>query len=165
MVVELISISDLTPDPDNARAHEKGVPELMESLTQFGQVKPLVVWSKNVVIAGNGLLEAMTKMELTHAYIVRVPKSWTYDKARAFALVDNKTAELSEWKLPTLQSVRLDLDANGWSLEPFGFEALKLPNFTPTDIAQPRLDESVLHVCPSCGFNWHVNSKGLVVPA
>ena len=80
MLLEHVAIDTLKPDPDNARGHEKGVPELMESLREFGQVKPLVVWGKNVVIAGNGLLEAMTNLEWSHSYIVRVPKDWTYDK-------------------------------------------------------------------------------------
>jgi site-specific DNA-methyltransferase (adenine-specific) len=121
MKVENVLISSLTPDPKNARKHDKGVPELAVSLTTFGQRKPVVVWG-NVVIAGNGLVEAAKSLGWTKIEISRVPVDWTYEQAQAFALADNKTAELSEWDTSTLTEIRFDLDSKGWDTDVFGFE-------------------------------------------
>jgi ParB-like chromosome segregation protein Spo0J len=162
--VESVSVKLLNLDPNNARGHEKGIPELMKSLTAFGQQKPIVVWGENVVIAGNGTLLAARKLKWKEISIVRVPEDWDYEKAKAFALADNRTAELSEWNFVVLSETRFDLDANGWDMEQFGFDPLAAPNFLPSNGEQPRLDQSVLHECPKCKFEWRVNSKGQVVP-
>lgn len=133
MNVEIVAIDSLTPDPNNARSHDKGVPELAASLNAFGLLKPLVVWH-DVVIAGNGMLEAARSLGWTQIEVHRTPEDWTYEKAQSFALADNRTAELSEWKIPTLTEIRFDLDSKGWVTDLFGFEPLaKLVNFGATN--------------------------------
>jgi DNA modification methylase len=127
MIPELIDLDDVALDPNNARSHDKGIPELIESLRTFGQVKPIVLWAANVCIAGNGTVVAAREMGLTELYAVRVPTDRDYDRARAFALADNRTAELSEWNLPQLEITRWELEANGWDVERFGFDALRPP--------------------------------------
>lgn len=127
METEVVAVSSLTLDPRNARKHDKGIPELIASLQAFGQRKNLVVWH-DVVIAGNGLLEAAKSLGWQDIVIARVPDEWTYEQAQAFALADNKTAELSSWDLPLLREIRLDLDANGWDTEQFGFVPLAPPD-------------------------------------
>jgi DNA modification methylase len=128
MNLETVAIDTLTPDPKNARLHERGVPELAESLTEFGQRKNLVVWH-DVVISGNGLMLAAQSLGWSEIEIDRVPDEWTYEKAQAYAIIDNKTAELSTWDLPVLSEIRFELDAVGWDTEKFGFEPLKPPVF------------------------------------
>ena len=96
MKIETVAISSLTPDPRNARLHEQGVPELAASLETFGQRKNLVVWH-DVVISGNGLMLAAQSLDWEEIAIDRVPDDWPYEKAQAYALADNKTAELSAW--------------------------------------------------------------------
>lgn len=127
LVAEMIDIDALKLDPRNARSHAKGIPELAASLSEFGQRKPVVVWGDNLVVAGNGAVMAARSLEWKQIEIVRVPDDWDYNKARAFALVDNKTAELSEWDVPVLDDIRLSLDESGWDLERFGFEAITIP--------------------------------------
>ena len=125
MNIEVVAIASLTPDPKNARSHESGVPELAASLMAFGQRKNLVVWH-NVVISGNGLMLAAQSLGHETIEIDRVPDDWTYEKAQAYAIVDNKTAELSAWDMPVLDEIRFHLDANGWDTTPFGFDPLVL---------------------------------------
>lgn len=161
MKVELVRIDSLTLDPHNARSHEEGIPELVASLETFGQQKPIVVWH-DTVIAGNGLCEAAKMIGWETIAIVRTPDEWDLPKAQAFSLADNRTAELSSWK-SELDAIRFELDAQGWDTTRFGFDALTLPDFEPSEGEQPRLDQSVLHECPSCHFQWNVNSKGQVV--
>jgi ParB-like chromosome segregation protein Spo0J len=62
MNLELVPLDDLHQDPGNVRTHgERNMEAIRESLSQFGQVEPLVVQEKTGrVIGGNGRLEAMT---------------------------------------------------------------------------------------------------------
>jgi DNA modification methylase len=52
---------------------------------------------------------------------------WSWEQIRAFALADNRTAELAEWDDKVLADQLLELDANGWELEQLGFENLEPP--------------------------------------
>jgi len=58
MDIELVNIDDLDLDPRNARKHDaKNLKAIADSLEQFGQSKPIVVWGKTVD-AGNGTMAA-----------------------------------------------------------------------------------------------------------
>ena len=146
MRIENVEIGSLTPDPENARRHpQKNLDALMGSIRLFGQRRPLVVWGK-IVIAGNGTLAAMKALGETHVFISRVPPSWDYLQARAFALADNRTAELAEWSPDTLADQLLELDSVGWDVSDFGFAALE-----PPTNPEPLPDTVSDFVCPTCG--------------
>jgi hypothetical protein len=134
MEIETIATADLVLDPNNANGHEKGIPEIAASLNEFGQQKPLVVWGENIVIAGNGTLEAARVLGLTSMNISRVPADWTYERAQAFALADNQVSKFSEWKLPLLTDQLDSLETAGWDMERFGFD--DLPVLTLGDASQ-----------------------------
>ena len=93
----LVPIADLHPDPANARRHpERNIEAIVASLDRFGQRFPLVVQRQGMVVrAGNGRLEAMRRMGWTHVAAVVVDESSV--EATAFAIADNRTAELAEW--------------------------------------------------------------------
>ena len=137
MSIEQVSISSLQADPENARVHnKKNIDAIKGSLELFGFVKPLVVWGDNVVIAGNGTLEAAKEIGLKEIPIRRVPKEWTWEKAQAFALADNRTGELADWDPEILKNVLIELDSQGWSVDNFGFDALQPPtNPEPRDMS------------------------------
>ena len=97
MNVETVAIDSLKLDPKNARKHsKKNLDAIANSLKQFGQRKPIVVHN-GVVIAGNGTLEAARSLGWSQIAIVRTPEDWDADTAKAFALADNRSAELAEW--------------------------------------------------------------------
>lgn len=59
MDIERVPIATLHHDPANVRRHpEKNLDAIKASLARFGQQKPIVVSSDNVVVAGNGTLAA-----------------------------------------------------------------------------------------------------------
>jgi ParB-like chromosome segregation protein Spo0J len=147
--VELIAIEELKFDEENARAHVKGIPELAKSLQEFGQRKPVVVWGDNVVVAGNGLLEAAISLGWELIAIARVPKDWSHDKAKAFALADNRTAELSEWKLPEVSKQLFDLKALGFDMPALGFFKFNEPKTISFDVS-PQLNESGYAIIIEC---------------
>ena len=96
MKIERIEISKLIGDPANTRKHgERNMQTITGSLHRFGQQKPIVIDSANVVRAGNGTLEAARSMGWTHIDCVRT--SLQSSDAIAYAIADNRTAELAEW--------------------------------------------------------------------
>jgi ParB-like chromosome segregation protein Spo0J len=157
--VRKVALKTLVSDPQNVRTHdEKNLEAIRRSLTAFGQRKPIVVAPSNdgrlVVIAGNGTLEAARSLGWTDIEVTEVPKDWDADKARAYAIADNRTAELADWNQIELASALLDLDAVGWSAQDMGFELPDSPDFQPEDEEQPRLDEKNPTTCPACGHTW-----------
>jgi len=120
MKVENVAINTLVNDPNNARKHgDKNIMAIKGSLAKFGQQKPIVVNEKNIVVAGNGTLEAARQLGWTDINIVRTDLDGF--NADAFALADNRTSELAEWNddalnatLQALKSVDFDLPAIGF---------------------------------------------------
>lgn len=88
-------IGELKNDPNNARAHgERDLEAILRSFRQFGQAKPIVALKTGVVIAGNGSLLAAKRLGWSHLAVTTFADR---KKARAFAIADNRTAELSTW--------------------------------------------------------------------
>jgi DNA modification methylase len=126
--IELITLSSLRLDPNNARRHDKKNLEAIKgSLSLFGQRKPIVVSGDNTIVAGNGTVEAARELGWTEIYVARIPHDWTPEQIKAYALADNRTAELAEWDSKILADQLLELDAVGWDVAEFGFEPLEPP--------------------------------------
>lgn len=95
-------IDTLNLDERNARKHERrSLDTIKTSLSTYGQQKPIVALTSGVVIAGNGTLEAARELGWDRLAVV------TFDnedeaRARAFAIMDNRSAELSEWDFESL---------------------------------------------------------------
>lgn len=137
--VSVVKVSSLRPDPENARTHdERNLAAIRSSLERFGQRRPLVVWG-DVVIAGNGTLEAAKSLGWERIAVARVPAGWSADEARAYALVDNRSAELAAWDAKVLAEQLVDLDSVGWDLAELGFEPLTPPG----EVESHVLDDDV----------------------
>jgi len=94
--IERRSFADLSSDPANARKHnDRNIEAIIASLRRFGQQKPIVIDSTGVVRAGNGTLEAAKRLGWDS--IDCVVTSLKGSDAAAYAIADNRTAELAEW--------------------------------------------------------------------
>jgi DNA modification methylase len=123
--LETINIDALILDPQNARLHDgKNIQAIAGSLSRFGQRKPIVISGNNVIVAGNGTVAAAKHLGWSEVQIVRVPPDWTAEQITAYALADNRTAELAEWDSKILSEQLIELDAVGWDIAEFGFEPL-----------------------------------------
>lgn len=94
--IERVDIDSLSPDRHNARLHDEGnLAAIRSSLSRFGQQKPIVVDQQGVILAGNGTWRAARSLGWRQILIART----TLDRheAAAFALADNRTAELARW--------------------------------------------------------------------
>jgi len=128
MQIEQVKISELKPDPNNARTHDnKNLEAIAGSLTQFGQRKPIVIDQKNIIVAGNGTFMAAKSLGWEEMQAVRVPSDWDKDKIKAFALADNRTAELADWNHDVLATTILELIEMNFDIEAIGFETSELP--------------------------------------
>jgi ParB-like chromosome segregation protein Spo0J len=163
MDVIKIEISKLAADPNNARKHsDKNLKAIKGSLAKFGQQKPIVIDSKNVVIAGNGTLEAAKQLGWTviNAVVTELDELGKM----AFALADNKTSELAEWDDDILK-VQLDwLDKQDFDIGDIGFDDFSLDDNdedkTESNITGSKeLNEDEFskfdHTCPKCGFEFN----------
>ena len=124
------NVSALSYDPDNVREHDvANLQAIMKSLSEFGQRKPIVVSPAGVVIAGNGTLQAAKSLGWSEIATVEVPADWTPEQAKAFAIADNRTAELASWNQEKLALQLGELQEAGYELEDLGFTELPDPNF------------------------------------
>ena len=134
MTVESIAIEALHPDPANARRHpDRNLDAIKSSLARFGQQKPIVIDANNVVRAGNGTLTAAKSLGWTHLNIVRTELASV--EATAFAIADNRTAELAEWDPEILAAALADP-----SIGDLGFDTVEMKKWLGDDDA-PRIEE------------------------
>jgi DNA modification methylase len=123
MKLETWLIANLTADPQNARTHDKrNLDAIATSLTKFGQRKPIVITPEGIILAGNGTVQAAKQLKWKEVQVTITPKEWDYATARAYALADNRSAELAEWDTSVLASQLVELDAEGWDIGELGFD-------------------------------------------
>jgi DNA modification methylase len=160
--IETLQIKELTPDPANARQHdEKNLKAIQGSLNQFGQRKPIVITEAGVIVAGNGTVEAAKRLGWLEIQAVRVPGDWTPEQTKAFALADNRTAELAAWSPEVLASQLVELEAAGFEIEEFGFEKIEVAE-EPRQIVEDEVPESAPQRS-SLGDVWQLGNHRLMV--
>ena len=126
LLIERRSVHDLSNDPANARKHnDRNIDAIIASLRRFGQQKPIVIDKTNIVRAGNGTLEAARR--LGWESIDCVTTALQGSDAIAYAIADNRTAELAEWDEDTLAA-----QLNGLLTE--SEEIALAAGFTPEEI-------------------------------
>lgn len=138
---QLVAIADLNLDPNNARTHDARNREaIRNSLVAFRQRKPIVVNRRTMrVEAGNGTVEAALEAGATQIVAVFVDDD--AETAAAYAIADNRTAELAEWDVEQLAATIGDLpdvewNELGWSSEELGDLGIVWPALDTTTVAE-----------------------------
>ena len=94
MEIVRVPVADLQPDADNARQGD--VRQIIESLKEFGQHRPLVVQRKTGrIIAGNHTYHAAVALGWTEIDVLFVDDDDRQAIRRAIA--DNATGDLASW--------------------------------------------------------------------
>lgn len=158
-----LPIDTLKPDPANARKHDqRNLDAIAASLSRFGQRAPIVVQREGMIVrAGNGRLAAAKSLGWSHMAAVVVDDA-SID-AVAFAIADNRTAELAAWDDETLAALLdtmepADLAVTGFTEQELAarLAALTPPSFDPVSADdQSRLDQKAPKECPNCGHTWN----------
>ena len=121
MKIKTVAVNSISQDPANLRKHgERNIDAIVASLRKFGQQHPIVIDSKGIILSGNGRYMAAVKLGWHEIDVVE--SDLTGSSATAYAIADNRTAELAEWDttalaetLRALQSEEFDTDAAGYS--------------------------------------------------
>ena len=158
MNIETIAVADLSLDPSNVRKHSRrNLDAIKASLRKFGQQKPIVVDAKGIVLAGNGTLTAAKELGWTEIQATRTELAGV--EATAFAIADNRTAELAEWDdnlgdvLKSLQDADVDLADLGYSADDIA--KMQTPDFAAGTVDdQGKLDEKSPIECPHCHMHF-----------
>jgi hypothetical protein len=137
MKIERINVAELSLDPSNVRKHDrKNLDAIKASLRKFGQQKPIVVDAKGIVLAGNGTLTAAKELGWTEIEITRTTLQGV--EATAFAIADNRSAELAEWE-DSLNDVLKSLQDEGVDLADLGYSPEDLGQFSANAVEMPEL--------------------------
>ncbi len=150
MQIELVEIERLSADPANARRHpRRNVEAIKSSLARFGQQKPIVVDAANVVRAGNGTLLAARELGWTHVSVVQT--SLASVEATAFAIADNRTAELAEWDDRTLAQLLEHAELGDVGFTPKEIEKLNGESPAPAPAATEQEWTAQFQIVVECG--------------
>lgn len=133
-----LPIADLHPDPSNARTHdERNLAAIVASLSRFGQRLPIVVQKQGMIVrAGNGRLAAAKSLGWSHMACVVVDEQSV--DATAYAIADNRTAELAGWDDETLASLLQSLPDDARLAAGYDDGELKelLDGLTPPEVVE-----------------------------
>jgi ParB-like chromosome segregation protein Spo0J len=162
----LVDINSVNLDERNARGHKDlDINAVAQSLKQFGQIKPIVSYN-GVIIAGNGTLQAARRIGWTQIAVVKADYL-TETEARAYALADNRTAELSFWdknilpyELEQLKALDFEINSLGWSdkdLEKILDATIEeTDNVSEHERTSKTAAEDKSTTCPACGHLFNV---------
>lgn len=100
-----VPVSSLNLDPANVRRHSaRNLSAIEASLKRWGQRLPIVVQREGMIVrAGNGRLEVARRMGWE--YIAAVVVDGAHAEETAFAIADNRTAELADWDDDALRAM------------------------------------------------------------
>lgn len=112
MNIVKIKISLLNQPERNVRIHTaKQIDEFVRSIRMFGQIRPVVVDENNMILAGNGLVEALAKAGVDEADCYKLD-NLTENQKKKLMIADNKIFSLGIENLDTLNSFLEDLDGD-----------------------------------------------------
>ena len=125
--IEYLPIKQLKPYEKNARKHaDYDVSQIMVSIEKYGFSDPIGVWGENnIIVEGHGRLMAAKKLKLKEVPVIHLDHL-TDEQRKEYALIHNKSAELSEWDLETLLAEINELDLSDFDID-WGIDGLEMP--------------------------------------
>jgi DNA modification methylase len=154
MKLTTTKIAELSLDPSNVRKHSRrNLDAIKASLRKFGQQKPIVVDAKGIVLAGNGTLTAAQELGWTEIQIVRTELAGV--EATAFAIADNRTAELAEWEEDKLSQVLQSLKVEDADLlAATGYDAAEVDKMSKAEVTEDEVPEPPAEPITKAGDLW-----------
>ena len=143
MEIKDIPVSYLRFYKNNPRINDQAVESVAASIKEFGFKVPIIVDKDNTIICGHTRAKAAMKLCLLKVPCI-VADDLTPEQIKAFRLIDNKTAELSDWDFSKLEKElveigKMDLD---FDMQDFGFDFSEMEE--PHEIIEdevPEVDE------------------------
>jgi ParB-like nuclease domain len=95
--IEMVPVGRLATNKGNARSHsKKQIGQIARSIERFGFINPIVIDDTDQVIAGHGRFEAARRLNIDSVPVLRVSHLSAAER-KAYALADNRLAELATW--------------------------------------------------------------------
>lgn len=148
------SLAEIRPYENNPRNNETAVDKVADSIREFGFLVPILLDADNTIITGHTRYKAAQRIGIEAVPCV-MADDLTPEQARAFRLVDNKTAEFAEWDFTRLQE-----ELNAIDIELSAFDFYKIDELNELDIADEEFlqDTEIVRTkdrktvtCPRCG--------------
>ncbi len=112
MKVVKMKLAELVKPEKNVRIHtEQQIREFRKSVEMFGQIRPIVVDEKNIILAGNGLYDTLIAMGKDTADVYQYD-NLTENQKKKLMIADNKIFSLGIENLETLNSFLEDLQGD-----------------------------------------------------
>jgi DNA modification methylase len=132
--IEMWPLERLIPYDRNPRTHSPDqVRRIAESIQQFGFTSPLLVDSRDGIIAGHGRLLAAHQLGLAEVPVI-VLDYLTDSQRRAYVIADNKLAELAGWDEDLLTAELVALNNEDFPLDVIGFSDEELAALLDGDL-------------------------------
>src|ERR1700676_4739810 len=124
--IEIWPIEKLIPYARNPRTHSDAqVAQIAASIAEFGFNNPILVDTKDGIIAGHGRLLAARKLQLTEVPVI-VLDHLTEAQKRAYILADNQLALNAGWDDTLLAAELAALRQENFDVSLIGFEDAEL---------------------------------------
>lgn len=141
-------VTDLKPDPKNARVHSpRQIKLLAKSIQAFGFNVPILIDADNKVLAGHGRLLACQTLNMEEVPTISLAHL-TKEQAQAFMIADNRLSEIATWdenllseQLKALSDLDLnfDIEAIGFSIAEIDIKIESLDSAAESDSADTTL--------------------------
>lgn len=118
MKTEKYNLNDLKYPESNVRVHgAKQIEELKRSYNKFGQIRPVVTDKDGVILAGNGLVQALSELGVEKVEVLPMKNLSDNDKKKLM-IADNKIYNLgrddNDALFAMLESLEGDYDVPGF---------------------------------------------------
>src|SRR6266700_7047099 len=167
--IELWLLDKLIPFARNPRTHSDAqVAQIAASIAEFGFNNPILVDTKNGIIAGHGRLLAARKLQLAEVPVI-ILDHLTDAQKRAYVIADNQLALNAGWNDELLRAELAALQGEDFNLGLIGFEDEELARLLAAQDATPGLtDEDAVPELPQkpvsvLGDLWILGNHKLLV--
>lgn len=144
MDIKDLPIDTLIPYEFNNRNHsEEQINRIANSILEFGFNQPLVIDENKIILVGHGRYYAARKLGLDKVPVLK-KDNLTETQKKAYRILDNKLQNDSTWSFDNLELELGFLEDNGFELEPWGLEDLKLNNVDPIEYDESISDGVIL---------------------
>ena len=124
MEIKEVEIGKLLPWDENPRVNENAVDAVAKSIEQYGFNVPILCDQHMTIIAGHVRWKAATKVGMETVPVIQI--TLTRAQREAFAIADNKTAEIADWDYDALAHILEDLPGEEIDLSSLGFSEAEL---------------------------------------
>ena len=167
--IRYVPPESLIDNPRNARTHPKRqIAKLMAGISRFGFLVPILIDSKNVIIAGHGRRLAAVELGLTEVPVIII-SDLDDDDVRAFMHADNLVCEKGGYDKDVLRSELQYFAEIGYNMEITGLDTIEIDTILGVDDGTAASEDDIVTL-PSAeppfsrlGDLWHLGQGRLIV--